>query len=266
MDQVAIPFDSTMKQLDLNCDLGEGFGNEAEIMPLISSCSIACGGHAGDRQTVAATIALAKTHHVQVGAHPSFPDRENFGRRPLELPLKILRRHLTEQTQIVFDECTAQQIPLNHIKAHGALYNLAARDPALAQVLLELTDDFSNQAIHSGDQKVALFVPAGSVLQTIAHEQNVPIKVEAFADRAYHLDLSLVSRDDPNAIISEIDFLTERLTEMFEKHHVQTIEGDWVSINANTFCVHGDQPHVVSLLRELNSRLESKGITIARTI
>ncbi|MEC8831715.1 MAG: LamB/YcsF family protein, partial [Bacteroidota bacterium] len=181
--------------IDINCDVGEGVGNEGEIFPYISSCNIACGGHAGDLETMLRVVSLAKQHNIKVGSHPSFPDKANFGREVMLISdhdlIKSIRKQLFD-----FDEVLKQVgLPLHHIKAHGALYNQTAKDEGLAKLYLDAIQEYKEKAI--------VYVPFHSVITRIAVERGFKIWFEAFADRNYNPDLSLVSRKEQNALIEE---------------------------------------------------------------
>lgn len=180
-------------QIDINADVGEGIGNESDLLPLISSCNIACGGHAGDETTMRNVVKLAVKHKVKIGAHPSFPDKENFGREIVDLSCAALFTEIKEQIKTLLKICREEQAQLNHVKPHGALYNLAAKDKNTAEVVIEVMKRFH--------QSIKLYVPYGSVIAEIAIQENIPIIYEAFADRNYNNDLSLVSRKKPNALI-----------------------------------------------------------------
>ena len=241
--------------IDVNCDLGEGIGDELAIMPMISSCSIACGGHTGDSATIKEAIQLALLHRVHIGAHPSYPDKENFGRKVIDISLDDLQKSLEVQINMVHTELRKSVATMNHVKAHGALYNKAAVDPETAQCLIA--------AVKNTTKDIWLYVPYGSVLAEMALKQGLRVRYEAFIDRSYNADLTLVSRDKPNAVITDSKKVLKHLLRMITKHEVKTIEGEKVAIQAKTFCIHGDNPNVKRILKYLSKKLPNFGIKIA---
>lgn len=243
-----------MKTIDINCDLGEGIGNEAELMPYLSSCNVACGGHAGDESTMRQVALLAKSHNVKIGAHPSFPDREHFGRMVLTMPSETLKASLIEQIRSFQKILNEEQLQLNHIKPHGALYNLAAKDVETAQIVVAVLKEI--------DPDLVLYVPYNSIIADVAIEKGVKIAYEAFIDRNYNDDLSLVSRQKPNAMISDPELMCAHLMRMINDEHVKTITGSLVAIKANTFCVHGDGEDVVQNLKYITEKLQKHHIEI----
>ena len=243
-----------MTVVDINCDVGEGVGNEAELMPYLSSCSIACGGHAGDKETIINTIQLALQHTVKIGAHPSFPDRENFGRKILEMPLVTLQMSLEQQINTILTNVSKLKGTLHHIKAHGALYNLSAIQNEYAQIVIN--------AVKNTHPTAFLYVPYNSILQRMAVQQGLKIKVEAFADRNYHNDLTLVSRKESNALITDVTVLVEHLLKMIVKKRVLSVEGIEVKIEADTFCIHGDNFNAKNLLKEMHKKLLENKIKV----
>ncbi|USD25184.1 5-oxoprolinase subunit PxpA [Flagellimonas marinaquae] len=233
--------------IDINCDVGEGVGNEADILPFISSCNIACGGHAGDSETMGHVVALAKRHHVKVGSHPSYPDRINFGRKVMHISNHELSKSIKKQLAD-FDEVLKQQnVSLHHIKAHGALYNQTAKDEDLANVFLSAIDGYKDRAI--------LYVPFDSVIAKIGEERGFKIWFEAFADRNYNRDLSLVSRKENNALIENPEAVLAHILLMIKKQEVLTIEEERHNIQAKTFCVHGDTVSALKILMYLSEKL-----------
>lgn len=237
-----------LNHIDINVDVGEGFGNESQYMSYISSCNIACGGHSGNLETMGFVAALAKKHHVKIGAHPSFPDKKNFGRKIVEMSPESLYTSIKSQIYSLIDVLNEHQVVLHHIKPHGALYNLAAIDNATAQVIINV--------IQQLDFSVKLYVPYRSVIAQLALKNNIPIVYEAFADRNYNADLTLVSRESHNALISNVDEAFEHIRSMVISQKVKTTDGDYVDIKAETFCVHGDHPNAVNLIIDLVNRLK----------
>jgi UPF0271 protein len=233
--------------IDINCDLGEGIGNEAELLPYVSSCNIACGGHAGDTPTMKRVVLLAKKHQVKIGAHPSYPDIANFGRVFMDLNSKELIETIRSQVAQLVLICNLENIKLHHIKAHGALYNDIAKGGALAKVFLEALEPYKS--------KVFLYVPAVSVLAQMAIGQGFKIKREAFGDRNYNKDLSLVSREKTNAMILEPQLVLEHLLRMVHDHKVFTVSGTLEEIQVDTYCIHGDTPNALQILMYLSEEL-----------
>jgi len=239
--------------IDINADLGEGAGFDQAIMPWISSCSIACGGHFGTGKTIAETISLAKKHGVSVGAHPSFPDPQNFGRTVMTMTKQELYESVLDQIKTFYTICDAQQVLVNHIKLHGALYNYAAKDAPTADAVVE--------AIIASGRRPKLYVPHGSILHKKA-ENLLPLEFEAFIDRQYNNDLSLVSRDQPGAVITDPQVAWEHLYNMFRNGKVRTFNSEEKSIKATTFCVHGDNPSSVSILKYMHEQMKQHGIRL----
>ncbi len=240
--------------IDINVDVGEGINNESQLMPYISSCNIACGGHAGDDDSMKMVVNLAKQYQVKIGAHPSFPDRENFGRQNIKISCAGLYKSIREQINSLMKILRDENAMLHHIKPHGALYNLAATDKSTATVIIEVMKSIS--------LPIKLYVPYNSVIAELALKENIPIVYEAFADRNYNDDLSLVSRNEKNAIISESEELFNHVFRIIIQRKVKTINGVEVKIIANTFCIHGDNPKAVNLIKDLNERLEQIHISI----
>lgn len=235
------------KHIDINCDLGEGVGNEADILPLISSCNIACGGHAGDEETIKWVVSLAKKYKVKVGAHPSYPDKVNFGRVTMELTPSELIKTVREQLKKLAWVCSEERVKLHHIKAHGALYNDIAKGGKLAEVFLE--------AIALYKQDTYLYVPAESEMECLAKKKGFKIKKEAFGDRNYNADLSLVSRKKNNALIVSPKSVLEHVLRMVTQAKVLTVSNTLKEIEADTYCIHGDTPNALKILTYLSNEL-----------
>ncbi|MDO6471822.1 5-oxoprolinase subunit PxpA [Maribacter sp. 1_MG-2023] len=240
--------------IDINCDVGEGIGNEEALFPLISSCNIACGGHAGSKESMVFCLKLAKKFNVKVGAHPSYPDRENFGRVSMTLSEDELILSIKQQMHLFVSLCSQMDIELHHIKPHGALYNDIAKDEHLAKTFLTGIEEFKKGAV--------LYVPYGSVIQRLALEYGFKVLVEAFADRNYNTDLSLVSRKESNALITDGKEVLAHLLRMYYEKEVKTVSGDNISIIANTYCIHGDTPSVLKILAYLSDELPHHNLLI----
>ncbi len=241
-------------KIDINVDLGEGIGNESQLMPYISSCNIACGGHAGDVETMRSVVQLAKKHGVKIGAHPSFPDKENFGRVAMEMPSVVLYKSIKKQIRDLLNILKEEHARLHHIKPHGALYNLATVDEKTAKIIVE--------AIKSIAIPIKLYVPYKSVIADVAIKNNIAIIYEAFADRNYNDDLTLVSRDKSNALICDDVTLFNHVYRMISTGKVRAVNDSEIAIKADTFCVHGDNTEAVNLVKTLRKNLEAKGVKI----
>lgn len=242
------------KIIDINVDAGEGIGNESQLMPYIASCNIACGGHAGDFNTMQNVVKLAQQYRVKIGAHPSFPDKENFGRQPMDLSYAALFSSIKSQIDDLIKVLNRENALLHHIKPHGALYNLAAVDEPIAKVIIEVMKSIA--------LPLKLYVPYKSVIADLALKENIQITYEAFADRNYNTDLSLVSRSEKNALIEDFDLVFEHVFKMISEEKVKTIQDSEIDIIAETFCVHGDHPKAVDLIKNLNKKLKVNGYKI----
>jgi UPF0271 protein len=235
--------------IDLNCDLGEGAGHDAALMPLVSSVSIACGGHAGDEATMRATIALAEKYGVAIGAHPGFADRENFGR--LELALSAEEIWALTIRQIM---ALRALTPLRHVKPHGGLYNRAARDPAAAGAVAD--------AVCAVDSKLILFALAGSELVKAGRARGLRVAEEAFADRTYQADGSLTPRSQPDGLIRDEKQALAQVLRLIRDGKIRAVDGTDRSIAADTVCLHGDSPQAVAFAQRLKEGLTTAGIEI----
>lgn len=240
--------------VDINVDVGEGVGNESQLIPYVSSCNIACGGHAGNSKTMRKVVKLVHQHHVKIGAHPSFPDIENFGRKAIHMPCVVLFASLKVQINDLMTIIKQEKALLHHVKPHGALYNMAVTNPKIATTIIEVMKSIA--------RPIKLYVPYNSVIETLALENNIPITYEVFADRNYNSDLTLVSRSKKDALIHDSDAMFEHVYRMISKQKVKTVSGAEVAIKAETVCLHGDNLHAVDLLKKLRINLESKGIKI----
>ncbi|WP_456377634.1 5-oxoprolinase subunit PxpA [Lutibacter sp.] len=239
-----------MKLVDINCDVGEGVGNEAALMPYINSCNIACGGHAGNTELMNFVVALAIKHHVKIGAHPSYPDKENFGRKTILISSNSLKIAIQNQINSLVEIAIAHGTTLHHIKAHGALYNDIAKNKELAILFLEAILQYKNN--------VKLYVPFNSEIEKEALKKGFSIIYEAFADRNYTNDLSLVSRNKKNAIITNLDTIFKHVSEMINTNKVTTVSGDKIPIKATTFCVHSDTKNAIEIVKKLYLKFNDK--------
>lgn len=241
-------------KIDINCDLGEGLPNDADLMKHISSCNIACGGHAGTIETIDTTIALAVKNDVKIGAHPSFPDKENFGRKLLQISLDELQKSIENQLNLFIERLELQNATIHHIKAHGALYNASVKDKNIAEVIVK--------SVKSIEKKVVLYVPFNSEIEKVAQKNNIEIKYEAFIDRNYNDDCSLVSRGQKNAVITCEKEAFKHLSVMVNDKKVCTVSQKNISIKADTFCIHGDNKNAITLLQYIKKECSKNGITI----
>ncbi len=243
------------RSIDINCDVGEGFANEDDLMPYLSSCSVACGAHAGDSNTIKETIRLALKHNVKVGAHPSFPDKENFGRVILEINDIQLQKSIENQIDSVQTALFVQGgVNLNHVKMHGALYNLSAVDFNTAKLVINAFSKTTPNAF--------LYVPYNSVIHKMALKNNIKIKIEAFADRNYNSDLTLVSRKNSNAILTEPKKIAAHMLKMILEKKVICRGGVEAEIDAQTYCFHSDNLGVKNSLKFIHDILQKNGIKI----
>ena len=239
-------------KLDINADVGEGIENENELFPFISSCNIACGGHTGNYKTMLSTVGLAKQYNVKIGAHPSFEDRENFGRKILKVDKKELLSSLINQVESLQDILKKEEMTLNHIKAHGALYNLSAFDKDSAEVIIELAKKF----------KTKLFVPYSTLISKMAKEQGIETYNELFIDRNYNSDLTLVSRGNSNALINDSEIIFQNINKIINDKIITSIDKKNISVEFDTLCIHGDSPNAIELIKDVHFKLKNIGIKI----
>ena len=236
-----------MLQCDLNCDLGEGIGNDEAIIPFVSSVNIACGFHAGDDITMSKTILLAKKFGVAIGAHPSFDDRENFGRLEMQLSVKEIYELVQKQIRILRSIAAKQDTVLQHIKPHGALYIMSAKNVTIAHAIaLAVKDD---------DSGLVLFGLSGSHSIKEGQRLGLKTKSEVFADRTYLDDGNLTPRSQPNALITDARQAVAQALQMIHKKTVTTVSGKTIPVVAETICIHGDGPHAVEFAKAINEAL-----------
>jgi UPF0271 protein len=243
-----------MQTVDLNCDLGEGAPGEAELMPLVTSANIACGGHAGDDGTMRASVALANQYRVAIGAHPGYEDREHFGRRELKLSGWEVGDLVQCQTRRLLAITQELGVSLRHVKPHGALYNQAARDSVLAEAVID--------AVVALDPQIILVAPAGSLLLSTARQRGVPALSEVFADRTYQADGFLTPRTRPDALIVEESAAVAQVIRFVREGKVRSVQGTDLSLEADTVCVHGDGLHALAFVRALRRELTAAGIRV----
>ncbi|MBL8099197.1 MAG: LamB/YcsF family protein [Anaerolineales bacterium] len=229
-------------KIDLNCDLGEGIGNDEAIMPFITSANIACGFHAGDEKTMRETIRLAKKYNVNIGAHPSWKDRENFGRKEMNLSANEAEKIVRYQIELIYKIVKEENANLTHVKPHGALYNQSARDDELARAIVH--------AIKNVSQDLVLVGLAGSRSIEAGIKMGLKVAREGFPDRRYNPDGSLISRSEANAVIESSDEVA---------HHALTLI---LGGGLDTLCLHGDNLNAVENAKLLRSVLEKNGIEV----
>ncbi|MGI8583794.1 MAG: 5-oxoprolinase subunit PxpA [Chitinophagaceae bacterium] len=236
-----------MLHCDLNCDMGEDIGNDELIMPHITSANIACGYHAGDESTMNKTVLLAQKYKVNIGAHPSFLDRENFGRTEIKKLAQEVYELVSKQINILQKIGADNNIELHHVKPHGALYNMAARDKVLAHTIAK--------AVKDCDEDLVLFGLSNSFLISEATAIGLKTASEVFADRTYRDDRSLTPRTQPNALIEDIDEVVQQVLMMVKHGKVKTVSGNHIPIVAETICIHGDGKNAVELAKVINAAL-----------
>ncbi len=248
-----------MKRIDLNCDMGESYGVytlgfDQEAMPHVTSINVACGFHASDPVNMMKTVKLAKKYGVAVGAHPSFPDLVGFGRRVMAASLEEIKADVTYQIGALWAFCLAEGVKMQHVKVHGALYNVAEKDVAVATAIAE--------AIKEVDPGLYMLCLANSSMVTGAKNAGVKYVEEAFADRAYTAQGNLVSRKQEGAVIHDVDLVATRVLSMVKNGAVTAIDGTEVPINAQTICVHGDTPGAVAMIKKIREKLDQDGVTV----
>ena len=240
--------------VDLNADLGEGAPDDTELLALVSAANIACGWHAGDARLMQATVAAALARGVAIGAHPSFPDREHFGRREMQLAPEQVHADVLYQVGALQAFVRAAGGRLHHVKPHGALYNQAARDPVLADAIA--------QAVRDVDPGLALYGLAGGELLRAADRAGLRPVSEVFADRGYQADGSLVPRSRPGAMVEDGAQAVARTLRMVREGVVQAVTGETVPLQAQTICLHGDGPHALAFARALRTALTQAGVQL----
>ncbi len=247
-----------MIKIDFNCDLGEisdGGALDAAVLPEITSANVACGFHAGGPAEMERTVSMAKLCGCAVGAHPGFPDRENFGRTEMDVTPAQVKGYIIYQLGALGAFCRAAQLRMSHVKAHGALYNMAARDYALAEAICE--------GVASVDPSLILLGLSGSLMQDAAANTGLAFASEVFADRAYMPDGSLVSRKAPGAVITDMETIARRVVRMAKEGVVEAIDGTVVPIRADSVCLHGDNPGAASFAAKIRAALEGEGVKLA---
>lgn len=246
-------------KIDLNCDLGESFGNyqignDREVLPLITSANVACGFHAGDENVMAKTVKWAKERGVSVGAHPGFPDLQGFGRRNMDMSLTEIYNMVVYQVGALKMFCDIHGVKLNHVKPHGALYQMAVRDEAIAKAVAS--------AVYDIDPQLYLVGLSNSILIDVGKAQGLKVASEVFADRRYERDGQLVSRKKEGATIEDTEEAIAQVVQMVKEGTVQAISGEVIDIQADTICVHGDGAHALEFVKEIRTRLSEVNVDI----
>jgi len=248
-----------LKRIDLNCDMGESYGAwkmgaDAEVMPFITSANIACGFHGGDPATIRKTVRLAVDHGVAIGAHPSLPDLQGFGRRVMKISPQDMYDFVIYQAGAVEAFARAAGSRLHHIKCHGALYNMAATDEGLSDAMARAAKDLGN---------IMLYVLSQSKSFEIAKKAGLPVAGEVFADRGYSDDGTLAPRDKPGGMIEDAQKSVRQALAMVEEGYVTSLSGKRVPVAADTLCLHGDQPGAVAFAKEIRKAFSDRGIKLA---
>jgi 5-oxoprolinase (ATP-hydrolysing) subunit A len=240
--------------IDVNCDMGEGMAHDAAIMPFISSANIACSYHAGDRDTMRQTIELCLRHQVAVGAHPGFDDKENFGRTPMQLSFKALYDLVSRQLDDLNKICIELNANLHHVKPHGAMYNMAAKDPEMSRTIAQAVFHFNPQLIYYG--------LSGSWMISEAKKIGLRTAHEVFADSTYQTNGSLTPRTSERALIQDESEMLKQVLLMIQQNKVEATNKSLITVQAETICIHGDGEHAFQFSRAIHQRLKQEGITI----
>ncbi len=248
-----------MYKVDLNSDLGESFGNytlgkDEEILKYITSANIACGWHAGDPLVMDKTIEMAKENNVEVGAHPGFLDKMGFGRREINITPLELKNYIKYQIGALTAIAKGHEKRIQHVKVHGAMYNMAAKDKVLAEAVAA--------AVYEVDPELILLGLANSELIKAGEALGLKVAHEVFADRAYETDGTLVSRAKKGAVIHDKAIVADRILTMIKENKVKSIEGQWIHIQADSICVHGDTKEALDFVKDIKEKLELNGIQI----
>jgi UPF0271 protein len=245
--------------VDLNSDLGESFGAwtmgmDEEVMKYVTSSNIACGWHAGDSEVMLRTVRAAKKLNVAIGAHPGYPDLVAFGRRNIACTPDELYAYTIYQVGAMMGVCASEGVALQHVKPHGAMYNQAAKEPKLASAIA--------RAVKSLGGGIILMGLAGSAFEAACAEQGVPFAAEAFADRGYMADGSLVPRDKPGAFIHDPNEAAARMLKLVKEGTVETPDGQTLKLKAHSICMHGDSPEAVKMAEIVKDTLEKNGVSV----
>ncbi|GAM14104.1 LamB/YcsF family protein [Mesobacillus selenatarsenatis] len=250
-----------MFSVDLNCDLGESYGlfrigNDQEVLKHITSANIACGYHAGDHNVMMETVKMAKVFGVKIGAHPGFPDLHGFGRREMKISADEIYNLTIYQIGALVAIAKTCGTKVVHVKPHGALYNMAAKDKEIADAIAG--------AVADTDPTFILFGLAGSCLVKAGEEKGLQVAHEVFADRTYQPDGSLTPRSETNAIIHDPSLAIKRVVRMVREGRIEAVDGTEIEIKADTICIHGDEPQALDFAVRLNEALKTEGIEVGR--
>ncbi|MBC54881.1 MAG: hypothetical protein CMQ34_13720 [Gammaproteobacteria bacterium] len=241
-------------EIDLNADLGEGGDHDNALLALVSSANISCGAHAGSEADIRAALQTAKQYGVRIGAHPSYPDRDNMGRKVMAMPVKQLQKSLRAQLTHLHNLASDASVVIRFVKPHGALYNQAARDLTLATHVVS--------AIKAFDSSLTLVGLAGSQLLRAGRDAGLSTCAEAFVDRAYQTDGSLLPRSHAGAVLVDTELAVQQALHIITRQCVQTHDGQTIPMRADTLCIHGDTPQALSFAKALHQRLGEAGIRI----
>jgi len=246
--------------IDLNADVGEGCASDRELVPLVTSVNIACGAHAGDRDTMRRSVELALRHGAGIGAHPGFADRENFGRREISISPAAAAGLVVGQARMLMEVAAELGTRVGHVKLHGALYNMAARDADLADAIATALAEDSR----ASGSRLILVALAGSVLASVGGDHGLTVIGEAFADRSYRRDGTLTPRTEPGAVIADADAAARQALRIARERSVVAADGAEVRVDAGTLCLHGDSPSAVGFARRIRRELAAAGIEVVR--
>jgi UPF0271 protein len=250
---------SQRRSIDLNADVGEGAGSDEELIPLVSSVNIACGAHAGDAATMRQALELARRHGAAVGAHPGFADREHFGRRELPVSPAAAAELVLGQARRLEEMAAGVGLRVGHVKLHGALYNMAARDPSLGSAIVEALV----REGRAGHPRWRLVTLAGSPMEALGRAAGLTVFAEAFADRTYTRDGALTPRSELGAVIADEDAAVRQALRIAREGTVVATDGSVVPVKADTLCLHGDGPGAVAFARRIRIEFARAGIAIA---
>lgn len=245
--------------IDLNCDMGESFGawkmgHDEEVLPFITSANIACGFHGGDPTVMRETVQSAIGNGVALGAHPGLPDLVGFGRRKMDISPQDAYDMVVVQVGALAGVAASQGGRLNHVKAHGALYNMAVKNEELAKAIA--------QAVYDVDRSLVFYALASSALVGAAKRVGLQVAEEVFADRSYQSDGTLTSRLQPNAMIVDIDVSIRQVLRMIREEKIRTVQGSDIDVRPDTLCIHGDQPGAPAFAKAIHQALEAEGIAV----
>lgn len=243
-----------MNFIDLNCDMGEGASIDALLMPYLSSCSIACGGHYGDIDSIKKTITLAQLNNIKIGAHPSYPDPKNFGRKCIKLSPKALKSSLESQLSLFIDCCKNLQVEIHHIKPHGALYNDMFDNISVVSVFLDVIKNLT--------PNVYIYCLPNSLLEKEANRIGIKVKREGFMDRAYTFEGKLLSRNIEKAVLTEKEQIGRQVLSIIQNREVTSADGHTVPLSIETLCLHGDNENALLIIKHINKLLTLNSIHV----